>query len=228
MKRILSKFGAYTNHLAALSTDSSTRACDRAKLRGYYNKWIDAKYLLGCAFFTDLLTPCAILSKAMQKDELDILSGLLRTVKEIDKFSTRYLSSWTTYTATISKIEEEDGEVTYQRQTLKNYSSAKDTYLRNHKTYCSAVMECLNLDSSGLIRDVIIILETQGWHKIVDEEESGESDPTDAVDRVATNFEEPLKAAGVVTTELRQEFKDMLEHSVQFFLRLLLAIKKCG
>ena len=26
MKRVLSKFGAYTNHLAALSTDSSTRA----------------------------------------------------------------------------------------------------------------------------------------------------------------------------------------------------------
>ena len=28
----------YTTHLAALSTDSSTRACDKAKLRGYYNK----------------------------------------------------------------------------------------------------------------------------------------------------------------------------------------------
>ena len=223
MKRVLSKFGAYTNHLAALSTDSSTRACDKAKLRGYYNKWVDAKYLLGCALFTDLLTPCAILSKAMQKDELNILgalNGLLRTVKEIDKLSTRCLSSWTMYAATLSKIEEKEGEVTYQKQTLKNYSSAKDMYLTKYQAYCSAVIACLKsrLEWSDLdlIRDIIVILETQGWQKMVDEEENGESDPREAVDRLAVRFEKPLEAAGVVVTELRQEFKEMLEHSIQF------------
>ena len=84
MKRVLSKFETYTNHLTTLSQDISVRPSDRAKLKGYYNKWIDAKYLLGCALFIDLLTLCAILSKAMQKDEIDILgtlSGLLKTVK---------------------------------------------------------------------------------------------------------------------------------------------------
>ena len=50
MKRIISKFGAYTSHLAALSEESSTKAADRAKLKGYLKKWLDAKYLLGCAF----------------------------------------------------------------------------------------------------------------------------------------------------------------------------------
>ena len=131
------------------------------RLRGYCNKWVDAKYLLGCALFMDLLTPCAILSKAMQKDELDILgalNGLLRTVKEIDKLSTRC----TTYAATLNKIEEKEGEVTYQKQTLKNYSSAKDMH-------CSAVIACLKsrLEWSDLdlIRDIIVILETQGWQK---------------------------------------------------------------
>ena len=49
MKRIISKFGAYTSHLAALSEESSTKAADRAKLKGYLKKWLDAKYLLGCA-----------------------------------------------------------------------------------------------------------------------------------------------------------------------------------
>ena len=48
MKRIVSKFGAYTSHLAALSEDRSVRPADRAKLKGYYSKWTDAKYLLGC------------------------------------------------------------------------------------------------------------------------------------------------------------------------------------
>ena len=60
MSRIVSKFGVYTRHLAALSEDSLVKAADRAKLKGYLNKWLDAKYLLGCAFFVDLLLPCII------------------------------------------------------------------------------------------------------------------------------------------------------------------------
>ena len=36
MKRILSKFGAYTNHLASLSQDSTFKSADRAKIVGYY------------------------------------------------------------------------------------------------------------------------------------------------------------------------------------------------
>ena len=62
MKRVLSKFGAYTGHLAALSEDSSVKAADCAKLSGYYKKLIDAKYILGCAVIVDLLTPCTIFS----------------------------------------------------------------------------------------------------------------------------------------------------------------------
>ena len=129
MKRVLSKFGAYTNHLATLSQDSSVRPCDRAKLKGYYNKWIDAKYLLGCALFIDLLIPCAILSKAMQKDEIDILgalSGLLKTCS-----------------GTLKKIEEKDDEATYQLQSLKNYWGAKNFYSRNHQAYCVSINDCL-------------------------------------------------------------------------------------
>ena len=49
MKRILSKYSAYTNHIASLSVDPSIKPADRAKLKGYYQKWTDAKYLLGCA-----------------------------------------------------------------------------------------------------------------------------------------------------------------------------------
>ena len=83
MKRILSKFGAYTAHLTTLSEDSSVIPADRAKFKGYLRMWVEAKNLLGCAVFIDLLTPCAIFSKSMQGDDLDILAALtylLRTV----------------------------------------------------------------------------------------------------------------------------------------------------
>jgi len=60
----------YTNHIASLIEDLSTKAADKAKLKGYMIKWTDAKYLLGCALFVDLLRLCAIFSKCMQEDEL--------------------------------------------------------------------------------------------------------------------------------------------------------------
>ena len=53
MKRIISKYGAYTSHIASLMNDSSVKAVDRAKLSGYHTKWTSAKYLLGCALFVD-------------------------------------------------------------------------------------------------------------------------------------------------------------------------------
>ena len=90
MKRVLSKYGAYAAHFSALSCDSSLKATDCAKLTGYVRKWVDAKYLLGCALFVDLLTPCAIFSKSMQGDNLDILgalTSLVRTVKETNKLT---------------------------------------------------------------------------------------------------------------------------------------------
>ena len=54
---------------------------------------------------------------------------------------------------------------------------------------------------------------------MIDEEENHsieKPDPIEAVDRIAMKFEKPLEAAGVEIGELRQEFQDMLEHSVQF------------
>ena len=60
MKSVLSRYGAYTAHLTSLSEDKSVKASDRAKLKGYLKKWVNAKYILGCAAFVDLLTPCSV------------------------------------------------------------------------------------------------------------------------------------------------------------------------
>ena len=88
------------------------KAADRAKLKGYYSKWIEVKYLLRCALFVDLLTPCATFSKCMQSDKVDILGALtclLKTLKETDKLASEPLTEWTTYAATITKCTAEDG-----------------------------------------------------------------------------------------------------------------------
>ena len=202
MKRVLSKFGAYTSHLTALSEGSSVKSADRAKLRGYLSKWVDAKYLLGCAFFIDLLLPCSIFSKVMQEDDLDVLgafTSLLRTVKELNKLSSKGLEHWPIYAATLKKVTEEN---------------------------CSSVTTCLKArlawSDLQLVRDVIFSLETQGWQKIVDEENASDNkdtespSPMEPIIRLGERFRTPLESAGVDVERLPEEFHEMVLHVTQF------------
>lgn len=85
------------NHLTALTEDSTVKACDKQKLKGYILKWRDSKMQLGCALFHDLLKPSAILCKILQDEEICVVSAIeavLKTNKVIDKFnSTAFLQS---------------------------------------------------------------------------------------------------------------------------------------
>ena len=150
MNHVLAKYGAYTNHLAALSEDQSIKSTDRSKIKGYHDKWIDGKYILGCALFVDLLNPCVILSKVMQNDDLDIvqaLSSLIKSMKEIDKLSSTPLDQWAVYSATLEKCSttEANGKVIYQYQCqdLKQFTSAKMYYAIRYTAYCSVVTDCI-------------------------------------------------------------------------------------
>ena len=182
MKRVLSKYGAYTSHLITLTSDASVKDVDCAKLRGYVSKWIDAKYLLGCAFFVNLLSPCAIFSKVLQEDDIDILEAftiLLRTVKDVNKLSDKLLEHWKTYSTTIKNITTTSSggkpENKYQCQGLRNLTQTKSFYEAKHQEYCASVTACLKSrfawSDLTLIQDIITALATQGWQKCLDEEE---------------------------------------------------------
>ena len=218
MKRVISKFGAYTNHLATLSHDRSVRSADQAKLRGYHKKWIEAKYILGCALFVDLLSPCSVFSKSMQSDEIDILgalTGLLRTLKEINKLGSKPLDQWPTYAATMSKITEEDGTTVYQCQELKNISAAVGLYSAKYGDYTSRVTRCiksrLSWSDMELMRDIIFMLSTQGWEKALEEDND-----MAAIDRLIQRFAIPLQGAAVDTEEVVKEFREMISYATQY------------
>ncbi len=67
--RLIDRYGAYLNHLTALTEDSTVKAADKQQLKGYVLKWRDSKMIHGCALFHDLLKPSAILCKVLQDDE---------------------------------------------------------------------------------------------------------------------------------------------------------------
>ena len=218
MKRVIAKFGAYTNHLAAMSEDRSFKPADRAKILGYYRQWTNAKYILGCAIFIDLLTPCVVLSKAMQSDQLDMLAALtalLRSVKEVEKLESTPLHQWPTYAATIKKCSQDGGNTVYQAQEFKHFDTAKD-YFENHYTeYCSKITDSIKLRLSWsdlqCLRDIMFVLASQGWQKALDE-----NDTLEAVDRLVERFTLPLQAAGVQLEEIHAEFYAVLQYACQY------------
>ena len=137
MKHILSKYGAHSSHLIALSEDSSVKSVDRTKLRGY-SKWSKAKYILGCAFF--VISPCAIFSKILQ-DSLDILGAFtsLRTIQELAKLSSKSLQQWPNYSATLKNITQNNGSNVYQQHILRKLHEAERYYQAHFDEYCTSV-----------------------------------------------------------------------------------------
>jgi len=63
----------------------------------------------------------------MQSDSLDILGALtclIRTTKETNKLSSKFLEQWSTYLSTLQKASEDEGEPAYQCQAMKGFSQA--------------------------------------------------------------------------------------------------------
>ena len=149
-----------------------------------YKKSVDAKYILGCAVF-DLLTPCSIFSKCMQRDDVDILgaralTSLLKTLKETEKLSSKPLDQWPTYAATLSKCTEEEGNRVYQCQELKHFSEAVRLYTSRCEDYCRQVSQRiksrLSWSDLDLARDIIFMLSTHGWERALKEDNDDNED----------------------------------------------------
>ena len=219
LKRVISKYGAYTSHLASLSEDTSIVPADRAKLRGYYRKWIGGKYILGCAIFVDILTPCATLSKVMQYNHLDILealSSVLKAVKQVDQLSLVPLEKWPVYATTLEKCTTDSNGITvYQGQELKSFSSSKTYYEAHYSDYCEQITECIKnrlaWSSLQVLRDIIFVLATQGWHKAI-----AEHNKLEAIDRLVKQFTVPLQGAGAQVGEIHFEFDAIMQYAIEY------------
>ena len=70
LQRFVDRFGAYINHLATLIEDKSIKGNDRAKIKGYLQKWKHARMLIGSALYVDVLKPACCLSRSLQCDQL--------------------------------------------------------------------------------------------------------------------------------------------------------------
>ena len=72
MGHIVEKFGLYTQHLQNVIS-KTTNAKARATLEGKYAKLVDAKFLLRCALFVDVLAEAKNFSLKTQKIDINII-----------------------------------------------------------------------------------------------------------------------------------------------------------
>ena len=61
----------------------------------------------------------------------------------------------------------------YQCQKLKKFSEVEQYYARHYEEFCAKVNECLRSrmaqSDEQVIRDIISVLATQGWKKLLEE-----------------------------------------------------------
>jgi hypothetical protein len=189
-------------------------------VRASGSRWISHKLsAMRRILFIDLLNPCAAFSKAMQANEIDILGALmsvLRSLKEIEKLTALPLSQWPTYSNTLAAIcNEDDGSHTYQGQALKRLEETQ-RYFENHAhEYSFNLKQCLisrlAWSDQQLVRDIITVLATQGWEKLV-----RECTQLDGLQRIITHFTIPLEGASIDCSKIPEEFQNLMLYAIEF------------
>ena len=121
------------------------------------------------------------------------------------------------YKGTLQKCKENDEHVwEYQSQELKQFLPAKAFLESHYKEYCSKVCACvtsrLAWSDLALMRDIIFVLSTSGWEKVIEEEND-----LQAVDRLVERFSVPLEGAGAELHKIHAEFAEIIEYGAQYF-----------
>jgi len=74
------RYGTYLNHITTLTEDKTIKSTDRQCLKGYL-KWKQARMIIGCALYVDVLKPASLLSLTLQDDNIDVAQGIKSILK---------------------------------------------------------------------------------------------------------------------------------------------------
>ena len=106
-----------------LINDSSVKAADKARLKGYLKIWKATKMLIICAMFFDALKPLSILSLVLQGNDVDIVMSIestLNSLKALMSLLEKEPCQWPTVKLIKTRIKEIDGVMEYQGVPVEN------------------------------------------------------------------------------------------------------------
>ena len=197
LQRVVDRFGAYVSHLAALIEDSTVKASDRARLKGYLQMWNQGKILVGCAMYIEILKAPSILSLTLQEEQIHIVSGLKQILKSASALQTLAQvdpRNWPTVKLVVGRVSEESG----QKLALKNFTDEVCTNcsrqaLSDLQNLDGKMRERLEWSDVKLLRAILVFLDTCSWASRADDDMA---EIRAAVEHIITVFREPLEAKG--------------------------------
>ena len=220
LERLVDRYGTYLNHLVILVEDPSrsVKSADRQKLKGYLLQWRDAKMLLGCGVFLDLLKPAALLCKVLQNDDLCIvgaIEAIIKTSNSIEKLQKLSYTDLPTVKRILCTMQQDDGSISYQGALITNYERARTFFASHTEQFARAIIHCmrqrLTLQSPHLLSNAFMILAPKGWEKAQEP-----SFAFDAIDNLSDKFRVPLEKSGIDCTHLHEEWEDIVEYSKRY------------
>lgn len=125
LQSLIDRHGVSLSHIITLSEDHTLRSGDRAHLKGYLQKWKQAKMLVGAGLYVDVLKPPLLLSLGLQEEKLDIVQGiqhLFRSSKSLRTLAGQDPQQWQTVKLVCSRIKENHIKV-YQGAALCKYTA---------------------------------------------------------------------------------------------------------
>ena len=184
-------------------------------------RWQKSKFLLGCAFFHDLLRPVGILCKVLQEDELCIVRTVecfMKTKKALDEIKSKGFEDLVTVKKVLGCIQQEDdsSNITYQGADLYSHTQSMSFMKSNYASWVTAVDTCLvkrlkiQEEELVILTHAVTLLATHGW-----ERSSSPSFGHASLEAICNWFTIPLGKASIDVTLVQQEWDDMVEYAKQ-------------
>lgn len=227
--RVIDRYGAYLTHLTSLSEDTSIKSDDRARIKGYLQKWVQYRYILGCALYADILKPASILSLCLQDTELDVVAGIksiLKSSTALKNLAKTEPMQWATVKLVEDRIRSSEDKKSYQGVSLRNCDITTQQSSIRH-----ALVDLNNLDAKmrerlewsdvNLLRSLLAFTETQNWAARVDAGDNDEDHSMDEVLRatefLTSHFRIPLESKEVALDAIHDEVEDVVHYARRYF-----------
>ncbi len=177
--------------------------------------------MLGCATFHNILKPAAMLCKALQRDEICLVSAVeavLRSTDALEKLKTKQVTEFPSVRKVMLRLNSVDEGKTYQGFELTYYEKGLDFVKAHYLEYIDTVLTCMckrmkpeDNTESDVLNHAIKILATHGWEKCEDSSFAHES-----ICFLITRFTIPLQDAGINTASICGEWDDIVQYSKQY------------
>ena len=222
MKWISKNYGLLISHLSHLIEDESFTSADRAKFKGMYNKYRNAKYPLFVEYFIEILVPAAELSLTFQREKIDVVEAV-RAVKKFSRIMNKLSESTEVVFATgrvnnfFSNLTNQEEQFTYKEFNLSHIEQAKNSLKALNDDILSSIIECfkgrfdaiISTECDNLFNALVKILDTEVYPEQAVDHAYGEDEVKLVIDR----FRPLLCSNGCDATKIeceRHELKQLV------------------